>query len=92
MAHADGNLTRHRLRTTEESAGAVIQIPVEGFGADQALRSLQAKRMYIRQEHEHRGKLSATPRNAEFRTCLMQLMVSVPALAKPITLAREACA
>src|SRR3712207_7222850 len=39
-----------------EGAGPLVQVPVEGLGADQPLRGGQAERVHVRQEHQERSE------------------------------------
>ena len=75
-----------------EGAGPVVHVPVEGLGEDQPLRGLEPERMHVGDEQQQRGQLwppSTMPNSA---ACLIELMVSPPALARPITFAPEPCA
>ena len=68
--HIGPYITQPRAQPFGNGARTVIQIPIEAFRQDQPLRRLQPKRMHIRQEHQQRCQLHATPRNAEFSRLL----------------------
>ena len=76
-----------------EFAVGVVEVPVPGFGHDQALRGRQAERVDVGDEREQRRRDSARPATMpNSAACLIELMVSPPALASPMIFAFEDCA
>ena len=75
-----------------EFARLVVRVPVEGLGQDQALRRLEPERMTSVRKIRRPARLWPPCTMPNSAACLMELVVSPPALARPITLAPEACA
>ena len=71
LHHGGLVLVFHAVREAlGEGAGAVVQIPVEGFRELQPLRHLQAQRMHVREEEQQRRQLLPAAGDAEFRGLL----------------------
>ena len=67
--------SRHTLHAFEEAfaerAGLVVQIPIIGFGDDQALGEIEPKAVDIRNEHDDAGKVLPACDDTEFGACLI---------------------